>query len=74
MKIDNPAERLINFMNKSLKIINPHTRSTVSALREIFELSQNEGHDVLLMRTGELFQLPGKIEAIVKEHFEHEEL
>lgn len=74
MKIDNPAERLINFMNKSLKVINPHTRSTVSALREIFELSQSEGHDVLLMRTGELFQLPGKIEAIVKEHFEHEEL
>lgn len=74
MKIDNPAERLINFMNKSLQVIHPHTRTTVSVLRTIFELSPNEGHDVLLMRTGELFQLPGKIEAIIKEHFEHEDL
>ncbi len=74
MKIDNPAERLINFMNNSFQIHNPQTRNTVSVLREIFQIPSNEGHDVILMRTGELFQLPGKIEAIITEHFEHEDL
>lgn len=61
-------------MNDSMRIKNPSFTSTVAALREIFGLKEDDGHDVVLMRTGELFQLPAKIEAIIKEHFEHDEL
>ncbi len=69
MKIDNPADRLIHFLEECLNFPTPQNVSSVNALSNILGLSNDEGRDVLFARIGEVIQLPGKTHKIIQENF-----
>lgn len=69
--LDNPAERLNRFLIDASKISNPQVLGTRNALHSLLGVSQGGDSTELLLRLGEIYQLPAKIDDILNENFDY---